>query len=56
MRGLRNVGALLLAMQREIFDENAYARFLVRESKKPSAKTYADFIKERHSAPIRRCC
>jgi hypothetical protein len=43
-------------MLREIFDENAYARFLARESKEPSAKAYADFIKERHSAPIRRCC
>ena len=41
---------------KEIFDENAYARFLAREAKAPSAAAYAEFVKEKYSAPLRRCC
>jgi len=47
---------LLVETLREIFDENAYARFLARESKTPSAEAYREFVQEKHSAPIRRCC
>ncbi len=47
---------LLIETLREIFDENAYARFLARESKAASAGAYKEFIQEKHSAPIRRCC
>jgi hypothetical protein len=56
MTSLRNFGALLLATLREIFDENAYQRFLDRESRVASAEAYSDFVQEKHSAPIRRCC
>jgi hypothetical protein len=47
---------LLTETLREIFDENAYARFLAREAKSPSAAAYAEFVKEKYSAPMRRCC
>jgi hypothetical protein len=56
MSALRKFGTLILTILREIFDENAYARFLVRESRESSAKAYSDFIQEKHSAPVRRCC
>ena len=56
MRHLRKFATLFIATVKEIFDENAYARFLVRESREPSAAAYADFIQEKHSTPIRRCC
>jgi hypothetical protein len=56
MNSVKKLIALLVAMLREIFDENAYARFLAREARIPSASAYADFIKEKHSTPIRRCC
>ena len=56
MNALRNFGALLMAVLREIFDETAYARFLARESRQSSTAAYADFVQEKHSAPIRRCC
>ena len=47
---------ILMETLREIFDENAYARFLAREAKPPSAEAYAEFVQEKHSAPVRRCC
>jgi hypothetical protein len=56
MNALREFGAVLVTMLREIFDENAYQRFLARESRQSSAAAYADFVKEKHRAPIRRCC
>ena len=56
MKHFRAFATLFIATVKEIFDESAYARFLVRESRKPSAAAYADFIQEKHSAPIRRCC
>ena len=56
MSALRSLGTLLLTILREIFDENAYKRFLLRESRGPSAKAYSDFIQEKYSAPARRCC
>lgn len=56
MKRLRDCGALLVAALKEIFDENAYARFLAREAKAPSADAYAEFVQEKHSAPFRRCC
>lgn len=49
---------LLLMTLREIFDENAYARFLAREGIAPSRCAYAAFLRERESAMERRprCC
>lgn len=56
MKRLRDFAKLVSATLKEIFDENAYARFLVRAAKAPSAEAYAEFVQEKHSAPIRRCC
>ena len=56
MRHLRGFAALLAATLKEIFDETAYARFLARKAKAPSAEAYAEFVQEKHSAPVRRCC
>ena len=56
MKRLREFGALLATTLKEIFDENAYARFLTRAAKAPSVEAYAEFVEEKHSAPIRRCC
>jgi hypothetical protein len=56
MNTLKDFAALVVTVLREIFDENAYARFLARESREPSAAAYADFMQEKHSAPVRRCC
>ena len=56
MRRLRDFAALLTATLKEIFDETAYARFLARKAKASSAEAYVEFIQEKHSAPVRRCC
>ena len=56
MKRLRDLFTLVVTTLKEIFDENAYARFLVRGSRAPSAKAYAEFVQEKHSAPVRRCC
>ena len=49
---------LLLETLREIFDENAYARFLRRTQLASSPQAYAAFCRERESAQARRpkCC
>ncbi len=49
---------LLLATLREIFDENAYTRFLAREGVASSRIAYAAFLREREAAVQRRprCC
>ena len=48
----------LLMTLREIFDENAYARYLVRVEGVPSRASYAAFLEERRAADLRRvrCC
>ena len=56
MKRIQSFIALVTTMLKEIFDENAYSRFLDRESRTPSAAAYAEFVQEKHSAPIRRCC
>ena len=56
MSRMRSFVALIATTLKEIFDENAYARFLAREAKAPSADAYAEFVQEKHSAPMRRCC
>ena len=52
------VWQLLMTTLREIFDENAYARFLAREGIAPSRDAYAAFLREREAAMERRprCC
>ncbi len=49
---------LFMAALREIFDENAYARFLAREGIPSSRVAYAAFLRERDAAAQRRprCC
>jgi hypothetical protein len=49
---------LLMATLREIFDENAYARFLAREGLTSSRAAYAAFLRERAAMIERRprCC
>jgi hypothetical protein len=48
----------LRAVLREIFDESAYDRFLLRTSKPHSAASYRDFTRERDAAMAKkpRCC
>jgi hypothetical protein len=50
--------AILTAALREIFDESAYQRFLVRRGLQSSPATYADFCSEHETAKARRprCC
>lgn len=49
---------LVLCVLREIFDENAYARFLAREGTASSRNAYAAFLREREAGIQRlpRCC
>jgi hypothetical protein len=57
-RGILEAWRLLVATLREIFDENAYARFLAREGLASSRAAYAAFLREREAAVQRRprCC
>ena len=57
-RGLRNVFSTVLAALREIFDENAYARFLVRHEMANSREAYALYLRESNVTRERRprCC
>ena len=50
--------ALVLATLREIFDENAYARFLQVRHVGPSRESYAAFLRENACRRERRtrCC
>ena len=52
------VVSILLATLREIFDENAYARFLQLERLEPSRASYAAFLRENGCRRERRprCC
>jgi hypothetical protein len=56
MNALKRFAEVVAEVLREIFDENAYARYLARESKPASATAYAEFVKEKYRAPVRRCC
>jgi hypothetical protein len=58
MKRLREIGNVLLAMLREIFDESAYRRFLEREQMVSSCKAYAQFVQEDELLRARRprCC
>jgi hypothetical protein len=58
MNRLWKAGRILLATLREIFDENAYQRFLRRTQMASSAKAYGAFRQEFEAAKTRRprCC
>jgi hypothetical protein len=53
-----SVAKTIKAALREIFDESAYDRFLLRTSKVHSAASYRDYTRERDAAMIKkpRCC
>jgi hypothetical protein len=58
MKHMRSFFRLLLATLREIFDENAYQRFLDRTGHTVSVQSYREFQRERELATARRprCC
>ena len=58
MTTLLNTLRLLHATLREIFDENAYARFLARHALQPCRASYLQFLEENSRARERRprCC
>jgi hypothetical protein len=55
---VKRVRTLFMACIREIFDESAYARFLLRQQIAPSCEAYAAFLRENGAARERRprCC
>lgn len=55
---LKDAGAMLLEVVREIFDESAYQRFLSRTQTPPSREAYAAFQREHEILKARRpkCC
>jgi hypothetical protein len=58
-RTLRAGTGILTATLREIFDESAYQRFLTRQGREASARSYDEFLKEREAPgqrPRPRCC
>jgi hypothetical protein len=58
MKSLGAAGRIVLEIVREIFDENAYARFLTRTGTAPSRESYAAFLREVEVARAQRprCC
>jgi hypothetical protein len=56
--GVLNACGVAAAILREIFDESAYERFLVRNHLCPGAETYARFCAEQDKTKGRRprCC
>ncbi len=58
MRRLKAILEVLLATLREIFDENAYTRYLERTRTTASPQSYGAFLAERRAAEARRvrCC
>jgi hypothetical protein len=58
MTAFLKAARIVLETLREIFDENAYTRFLHRTQTASSPAAYAAFCRERESAQARRprCC
>ncbi len=58
MNRFRRAAGLLLAALREIFDESAYARFLVQHGLTPGRASYEAFRSEYEVIKARRpkCC
>ena len=56
MRQLKAILEVLVATLREIFDENAYARYLARTGSVTSRESYGAFLAERRAAELRRVC
>ena len=55
---VRGVATLARAILQEIFDESAYARFLLRRQLQSSREAYAEFLRESEVSRQRRprCC
>jgi hypothetical protein len=55
---IRRIGSVVHQTLREIFDESAYKRFLLRERMQPSKAAYRAFLREHERTKIRqpRCC
>ena len=55
---LQKIWNVFTCALREIFDENAYHRFLARTNGVRSSASYHAFLRERHanSGQCRRCC
>jgi hypothetical protein len=58
VRGLTALFGIIRATLREIFDENAYDRFLARTHRARSAESYRAFMREREAGMAKRprCC
>jgi hypothetical protein len=58
MNRLARAARIALEMLREIFDESAYSRFLLRNQMLSSPHAYDSFLREREAAAARRirCC
>jgi len=56
--GMKRAVLTFISCLREIFDESAYARYLVRAGREPSVDSYAAFRRESELAMTRRprCC
>jgi hypothetical protein len=58
MSALKAAANILIETLREIFDENAYSRYLQRNGASASRESYAAFLRENEAARARRprCC
>jgi hypothetical protein len=58
MKSVQTFFQVMLATLREVFDENAYQRFLLRTSSVSSVESYSKFVHERDAAISKRprCC
>ena len=58
MSSLLRVFRILAAVLQEIFDESAYARFLIHHQMPSGRASYAAFLREQEVAKARRprCC
>ncbi len=58
MKAVREIVTILRTALLEIFEENAYARFLVHHRLENSRKAYALYLRETNSTRERRprCC
>jgi hypothetical protein len=54
----RGMVCIVRSALQEIFDESAYARFLVRRQLQTSPEAYAEFLRENENSRQRRarCC
>ena len=58
MKRLKLAAEIFWMTLREIFDENAYSRFLAHRQINSSARAYSEFCRERENRSARRprCC